>query len=156
MKFDLFRQILAVSSGFVPFSSGYTFLMAGTGGAFNREGAHLMACITSSRSKDQCTVVPVVSRHEFSDDSCCLFVGDHPFIRHDSVVSYEFSRILSISQVEKELSEGLLKSRPSLADDVLKRMQIGFVLSDEVPPYIYTASDGPKLEMYLRYKGYIQ
>lgn len=139
----------------MPFSSGDTFLMAGTGGAANRAGAHLMVCIILNRPEDQCTVVPITSRHDYSDISCCISVGDHPWIRHDSVASYEFTRILSISAVEKELDSGVLKSRAPVSAELLKRLQVGFVLSDETAPYIFDQAKGEKLEVYLRHKGYI-
>lgn len=147
--------MLDALSGCVPFSAGDTFLMAGTGGAANPSGAHLMACIILNKPDDRCTVVPVTSRHEFSDTSCCIAVGDHPWIRHDSVASYEFARILSISSVEAELAAGTLKARAPLGPELLKRLQIGFVVSDETAPYIFTQANGPKLELYLRHKGYI-
>lgn len=127
--------------------------MGGTGGAYNPAGAHLMVCISMDRINDRVIVVPITSRHEYSDTSCCLYEGEHNFIRHDSVASYEFCQVLSISSVEEGLVDGTLKSRAPMSDDMLKRLQVGLVTSDEVTPNIFDLANGDMLTTFLKGKG---
>jgi hypothetical protein len=126
-----------------------------TGGVHNPDGAHLMVCLAIDPAKDTAVVVPIVSRHERSDLSCVLDVGDHHFIKHESCASYDFAQVISLSAINGEIAKGRTKLRPSVSAEVLLRLQTGFVLSDETPPWIFMAAHGQKLMAWLRHKGHI-
>lgn len=129
--------------------------MHGTGGAGNPAGAHLMVCLAVDKAKGTAVIVPVVSRHELSDPSCYLDVGDHPFFKHASCAAYDFARLVSLMEVDEKIAKGQLKLREPVSDFVLKRLQVGFVLSDETSPWIFQAGNGQALMIHLRHKGFI-
>lgn len=130
--------------------------MTETGGAGNRAGAHLMICMGIDGKKDTAIIVPVVSRHDLSDTSCILFVGDHPFIKHDSCVAYDFARLVSLSEINSKIEKGHIRLREAVSAEVLKRVQVGFVLSDETAPWIYEAAYGDELNNWLERHGHIR
>lgn len=130
--------------------------MSGTGGAANPDGAHLMVCLAVDQNKDAAVIVPIVTRHEFSDTACVLDVGDHPFITHESCASYDFARAISWSDINHQIEQRKVRLRAPVSDPVLKRLQVGFVLSDETAPVIYEAGNGQLLERWLRHHGHIR
>jgi len=83
-------------------------------------------------------------------------VGDHPFIDRESCASYDFARELCLSETESKIDKGQIKLRDSVNDDVLKRLQVGFVTSDETAPWIFQAGNGQALTVFLKHKGLIQ
>jgi hypothetical protein len=139
----------------VPLKVSDTFLMGDTGGAANRAGAHLMICMGIDGRKNTAIIVPVVSRHDLSDTSCTLGVGDHPFIKHDSCVAYDFARLVSLSEINEKIDKNLIRLGEAVSDDVLKRVQVGFVMSDETAPWIYEAGYGDKLKSWLQKHRYM-
>lgn len=130
-----------------------TFLLANTGGVANPAGAHLMICMAVDRANDRAVIVPVVSQHHFSDQTCLLAIGDHAFIKHDSCVAYDFARTVSIATVDAELAAKRLKLRAPLTLALLQRVQVGFCTSDETPPHVYADAHGEQLAAFLRHKG---
>ncbi|MDQ8758141.1 hypothetical protein RCO27_18090 [Sphingosinicella sp. LHD-64] len=140
----------------MPLSVSATFLMHNTGGAHNPAGAHLMICVAINVQKDLAVIVPIVTRHERSDSSCVLNVGDHPFINRESCASYDFAQVVSLNDTNQQIAKGHIKLRASVSADVLYRLQAGFVLSDETAPWIFEAASGQKLTIFLKGKGYIK
>jgi hypothetical protein len=126
----------------VPLRVGDTFFMSGTGGMANPNGAHLMVCLTVDREKDVAVVVPIVTRHDRSDTSCVLNVGDHNFITRESCASYDFARAISWSETSREIDQRKIRLRDPVSAEVIKRLQVGFVLSDETKSDPGQASSG--------------
>lgn len=130
--------------------------MHSTGGVANPDGAHLMICVTVDTKKDTAIIVPVVTRHEHSDAACVLDVGDHPFIGHESCAAYDFARVVTLSEASGEVDKGKIKLRDAVGDEVLRRLQVGFVLSDETAPLVYLAGNGQLLTTWLKAKGLLK
>ena len=142
-------------SGHVPLRVGDTFFMANTGGASNPSGAHLMVCMVAKTPEKNAIIVPIVSLRENSDESCVLNVGDHPFIKHPSCAAYDFVRAIPTAGVESDIASGEIVLQAPLSDDVLRRLQIGFINSDEVEPWAFDAAHGDKLRAHLKRKGHL-
>ena len=53
-----------------------------------REKKHLHVVLTYPNDEDQVLVVSLTSLKSKSDTTVVLQAGDHPFIRHDTVVEY--------------------------------------------------------------------
>lgn len=115
-----------------------------------------MICMGIDGKKDTAIIVPVVSRHDLSDTSCTLAVGDHPFLKHDSCVAYDFAQLVSLKEINGKIDKGLIRLREAVSDDVLKRIQVGFVLSDETEPRIYEAGYGDNLKSWLQRHGHMR
>lgn len=48
----------------------------------------------------------VTSKHSNSDTSCVLQQGDHPFIRHDSVINYKKAREVDPVVIQNQINRG--------------------------------------------------
>lgn len=108
--------------------------MTGTGGAANPNGSHLMICLTSK--DDSILVVPVVSRHAYSDQSCVLQPADHEFLTHESCVDYSFARKCVKTALEEKISDGVYTAKAPVTALVMKRVLEGLLKSDETAPWV--------------------
>lgn len=139
----------------MPLSVSATFLMHHTGGIHNPSGAHLFVCLAIDAKEDTAIIVPIVTRHERSDLSCVIDVGDHPFIKHQSCADYDFAQAISLNRTNNEIANGIIKLRRSVSAGVLTRLHVGFVLSDETAPWIFAAGHGQTLMAVLKHRGHI-
>lgn len=137
----------------MPLKVSNTFFMSGTGGAANPSGAHLMVCLAITGGG--AVIVPIVSRHDHSDTACVLNVGDHPFIRHESCAAYDFIKSIPVAAIEADAKSGLLRPQASVSAEVLVRLQVGLVTSDETAPWAFEAARGALLTKWLKHRGHM-
>ena len=138
----------------MPLKVSDTFFMSGTGGVANPAGAHLMVCVGMTLDGGA-LIVPIVSRHDYSDTSCLIEVGDHPFIKHPSCAAYDFVRKISLASINADIASGMIKTRESVSAEVLTRLQVGIVTSDEIEPWAYAEAKGDDLKLWLKKKGHM-
>jgi len=86
---------------------------------------HLFVVIAPTR--DLC--VNVTSKRNNSDTSCILQQGDHPFIRHDSVINYKKAREVDPAVVQNQISRGNCQQYQHVSSTVLNRIQQGGLTS---------------------------
>lgn len=65
-----------------------------------------------------CSIKPNTSY----DSACVLDVGDHPFIRHPSYISYRESRIRPATMVEEKVRAGYYLPRTDCSIELLRRI----------------------------------
>ena len=110
----------------MPTTSGDTFLLTGgrvptphlwviLWGPAGDAGAYLAVMLTSLRS--------------YSDRTCILDVGDHPFIRHPTSVSYRDVVRLTGERLSELAAAGTARPRQPVSGAVLERMRAGFFAS---------------------------
>jgi hypothetical protein len=58
---------------------------------------------------------------------------DHPFIQHDSIVAYGFSKIRMVDDIEAAFRDGLAKPKQPIDAKLLARVQAGLRDSDFTP-----------------------
>ena len=63
------------------------------------------------------------------DESCILGPGDHPFLKHDSIMNYKDARVVSIDVLRRLHSRNEISLRGSVELDVLERIRAGFANS---------------------------
>lgn len=63
------------------------------------------------------------------DDACVLKVGDHPYIKHDSYISYRHLRIDPLPHVERLVKSGVWQPHIPCSDELLERIIRGVLLS---------------------------
>lgn len=136
----------------MPLKVGNTFFMSGTGGVNNPAGAHLMVCVGMTLDGGA-LIVPITSRHDQSDPSCILDVGDHPFIKHESCAAYYHFKKISLAAINAEMASGAVRNQGSVSVDALRRLQVGIVTSDEIAPWAYEEAKGDELKDWLKKKG---
>jgi hypothetical protein len=71
----------------------------------------LLACVSTIRPGIDC------------DQSCVLHAGDHPFIQHDSYVVYSELVFAIEAYIDKQIAQGICKSRDSASPALIARMR---------------------------------
>src|SRR6056297_2327314 len=88
---------------------------------------HLKIVISDPDAEDMVLVVSVSSipqryRH---DDSCELFVGDHPWIKHPSFIAYNHCAELDRTKILSEHFSGEIILKEDISEELLLRIQEG-------------------------------
>lgn len=108
-------------------SCGDTFL-TGDGS----EDFHLWIIITPPTEGEVVTVC-MVTAHKKSERLVVLSVGDHPFIKHESVIAYRWSTIRAVDDIESAFLTNAAKRREPISEALLKRLQAGLLDSEFTP-----------------------
>jgi hypothetical protein len=67
------------------------------------------------------------------DSTCCLYVGDHPFIKHESYVNYYYANILETRKLIDGYKNGVFEQRDALSTEVFARVCKGLMESRHTP-----------------------
>lgn len=78
-------------------------------------------------------IVNLTSRGERSDQTVILNVGDHPWVRHPSVVFYGQAQPQKVSDIERRLQSGFWRSHTPMSGSILQRIQDGILRSRQTP-----------------------
>lgn len=84
----------------------------------------------------QVVLVSLSSAREGSDRTTVLRPGEHPFVRHETVVFYQDARVVMVHQLEKLLEAGVAKEREPCSPEPLERIQQGCLKSPRIEPWI--------------------
>lgn len=60
-----------------------------------------------------------------------------------------------MSGIDEDVASGEIILQAPVSAEVLVRLQIGLITSDEVEPWAYEAAHGDKLRMVLKHRGHI-
>ena len=72
--------------------------------------------------------------HEiYKDSSCILRPGDHPWIRHETCVSYRDGRVVSEKILDEAAAAGHLEMVQPVSNSLLERILQGAEQTDELP-----------------------
>ncbi|MDR3741715.1 MAG: hypothetical protein P4L40_22070 [Terracidiphilus sp.] len=93
---------------------------------------HLHVVLTNPTAEGEVVTVAICTRKRWSEDIVCLEIGDHPFIRHSSVVAYRYARIRKCSAIEQALACGKARSKERISQQLLRRIQQALPESDFV------------------------
>lgn len=63
------------------------------------------------------------------DPTCCLFPGDHPFIRHNSYINYHYARIQETRKLVDGCNTGLFEQRDAIDGGIFARICQGLMES---------------------------
>jgi hypothetical protein len=69
----------------------------------------------------------------YSDRTCILEPGDHPFVRHPTSVAYRDVLRWTDSRLTQLIADGIAKPRQPLSPAVLERIRSGFFASAHTP-----------------------
>lgn len=93
---------------------------------------HLNIVITSPEEGEVVTV-PVTTKRRYSETLVQLAVGDHPFIKWQSVVSYAYAQIRTVEEIEAAIKCGKAEQREPITEQLLKRVRMGLRDSEFTP-----------------------
>jgi hypothetical protein len=90
---------------------------------------HLWILVTDPHPDSQkAVIVSVTTLRSHSDQTVILRKGDHPYILHDSVVSYQDAQELSVVKIQAQIDRGWPQC-DSCSDELLRKVQAGLLTS---------------------------
>ncbi len=103
-----------------------SLIKLGTSFQFNdrSDNNHLYVVVSDPR-QPEVVIMSVTTKRRFTDTSCELGVGDHPFIQHDSCISYVHAEVIAIAVIEAKLASGDLRLREEFTPSVINRIWEG-------------------------------
>ena len=113
---------------------GSTFLLPKSG----RGIEHLWIVLTDPDSNGLSVCVNVTTNRFGADTTVLLMPGDHPFIRHESVIHFEDARFIDLRRVQELLSRGssgqfACRTLEHCTHILLDRIRKGLLLSKRTP-----------------------
>jgi hypothetical protein len=96
--------------------------------------AHLWVLLTDpDAATDEVLVVNLTTQRPHSDTTVILNSGDHPFVRHATVVNYFDVRLVKAGLLTAFSNTGNYLPQASLSAPVLQRIQAGLLASSFTP-----------------------
>jgi len=101
---------------------------------------HLYVAVTDPDADGQLVLVNLTSQALLKDQSCILNVGDHPFIKHETVINYAEAVISSEEAIFAGARGGVIQHDPApVTSDALKRIQQGALASPQIETRVKAA-----------------
>ncbi len=98
---------------------------------------HLWIVVTHPRpASTEAIVVSVTSLRNSVDQTTILRPGDHPFIRHDSVVHFGDARIVYGSKIDDLIASGAVRANARCIDQLIDEIESGLRSSPFTPKKI--------------------
>lgn len=94
---------------------------------------HLHIVITEPDHDGRLVLVSVTTRRAKSDTMVCLDPGEHEFITHPSVITYAYSKILTVAKLQELCNNGGAISKGKATEQLVKRAQNGMLETDRAP-----------------------
>jgi hypothetical protein len=94
---------------------------------------HLQVIITEPNDRGEVITVSITTRHKKSDAMVPLVVGDHPFIKAPSVVTFNFAKIRTIAEIDAVIAKRDAKKREPMDEKILKRCRSALQESEFTP-----------------------
>lgn len=113
---------------------GETFIPAGTARA-----DHLHVVVSAPTDDGEVAVVNLTSKRGDSDTCCVIDVGEHPWVRHESVALYSHALMIPVQQLAKGLQANVLKPHDDVTEEILMRIQGGALECEQTPPLVVEA-----------------
>jgi len=94
---------------------------------------HLWIVVTPPSPEGVVITVCVCTRLRKHEPLVILRPGDHPFIQHESVIAYNFSKVRRVEDIERAIKSKMAKPREPASPNLLKRAQDGLLDSERTP-----------------------
>ncbi len=95
------------------------------------ETPHLWVILT--RPDPLCAIVCLSTLRYEKDQTVVLRRGEHPFVKWDTVVAYEYAYIVDADHLRRRVADGLALPRQPFSPDILKLIQQGVLASPFTP-----------------------
>lgn len=114
----------------MPTGPGDTFLLMGGRVAT----PHLWVVLWGPAGEDDAFLtVMLTTDRGYTDQTCILDVGDHPFIRHRTSVDYKVCSRWRGAKIDELVKTGVAKPRDRMDAAVLERIRAGFFKAGRLP-----------------------
>ena len=97
-------------------------------------GCHLWIVISDpQRNPHEIIAVNLTSQRSWQDQSCIVLRGEHPFVRHESVVFYAEAKQTTAAQLEANFAKNLIQWLDPVPPELLRRIRDGARISARLP-----------------------
>ena len=110
-------------------SYGDTFFFADE----DDDEGHLHVIITQPTQDGRVITVTVTTRHKKSDALVPLEVGDHPYIKRPSVLTFAYARVKTITEIDSVIANRDAKRGDPMDEKFLRRARSALVESQDTP-----------------------
>jgi hypothetical protein len=117
-------------------NAGDTFVLSA-------QGAHLCIVAAGPCQHGNILFVRVTSDHPSKDRTCILQPGDHPFIRHTSLIHYADAKVVDDRRLADAIRAGQVQMRTPVNAVVLRDIRCGFSASLHALPIHVNFVVGP-------------
>jgi len=93
---------------------------------------HLFIIIAVEKSSNIALLVSFATPRIGCDESCCVNVGEHPFLIYNSVINYADARTTAISNIQYCLDNGIYKKHNPVSGKLLQKIQAGALKSPAI------------------------
>ena len=124
------------------YSAGDTFVTKDT----PADPSHLWLIISDTdQSPTDLVLVNMTSWESHKDPSCKLNAGDHPFVKHETCISFRDAKLVSAEVLRMLEEKGMLSRDERLDSPILTRIREGADRSDFLPEKVRTFLDDQDL-----------
>ena len=106
---------------------GYTYL----DGNDEEEDYHLHIIVSDPDQDGYVIVVSVSTIYRFADRTVILRPGDHPWVKHESYIAYNFARLKKLAEIEARIARLPGMTKDPCTEALLKRVQGGLLESEQ-------------------------
>ncbi len=99
----------------------------------DRPGNDRLFVVISSPSQPEIVIVSVTTKKRFTDTSCELSTGEHPFIVHASCIAYEFAEPILTETLRAKIESGDVRVREPVTRTILFRILDGAERTRHLP-----------------------
>ena len=96
---------------------------------------HLWTVLTPPKA-GKVIIVNFTTKRDFSDPSTVLNVGDHPFVKHLTVIDYYKTQLVNVAPLKEGIKNGWFSEHSALKPEILRRVQEGLLKSPHTPKKI--------------------
>jgi hypothetical protein len=100
---------------------------------------HLWVVLCEPNVDGKGICVSFTTKRDHSDCTTQCEPGDHPFIRHASVIAYAFALLIPVAKFEDCLASGAFAPREPCSAKLMKNILDGLLISDFTPNLVKAA-----------------
>jgi hypothetical protein len=82
---------------------------------------------------DAVVIVSLTTRQDWKDQSCILGPADHPWIKHETCVSYRDARCVAEIKLDELIAKAQLRMLATASDELLGKILAGAELTEDLP-----------------------
>lgn len=110
--------------------AGDTFITTKKG---EKVDSHLWLVVSDPDAENRVVTVTLTTYRSGKERACVLNRGDHSFVAHETVVSYENAQIVDCGALDSMVHHGFMRPHDPLSPALLARVRKGAWESEDLP-----------------------
>jgi hypothetical protein len=116
----------------------------------NNDTPHLWIVLTDANAENKAVCVNMTTKRSDSDCTTICRCGEHPFIKHESVINYRAAKWMDLADIDKAVAGGIksmpFSQRAACTDAFLTKVRCGLINSKFTPKGIKSDCRPPVAE----------